>query len=178
MKLLNTLKTNRTASIFILATVASLLLVSALSACNLQDMVRVKVPEGVQQAIHTDAKIPLSDANATWDEWTAWVERQSGRFSKEIEKGQETASIITALTNTGISLGQEASSTLPGGAILGSGLALLGGLFIRKPGDAKVVKEAKKKEELFSSGLKSVLEIAGAAKAKKTDEDTSDNAEA
>ena len=86
-----------------------------------------------------------------WDEWTAWVDRNSSRFSDEIDRGQETAGIIASLTSTGIALGQDAASALPGGAFISTGLALMGGLFLKRPGDK--AKERAEAERSYNAGL-------------------------
>ena len=79
------------------------------------------------------------------------MDRESERFSKEIEKGAEIVGILRTLGDTGIALGQEAASTFPGGAFLSTGLALLGGAFLRRPGDDK--REAAEKEKAYNAGL-------------------------
>jgi|TARA_R100000084_G_scaffold109282_1_gene75405 hypothetical protein len=157
-KITQAVKNNKIPTLCITLAAVVLLLASSLAGCNLQDIVSVKVPEGVQAAIKTNGKVPLSEADDRWAEWVAWVDRQSGEFSSQIDKGRETAAVITALTNTGIQFGTEASSSLPGGALIGSGLALLGGLFIRKPGDKKAIKRAEAKEAVFAGGLNAVLD--------------------
>lgn len=180
-KITQAVKTNKIPTLCITLAAVVLLLASSLAGCNLQDMVNVRVPDGIQSAIGTNGKVPLSEADVKWAEWVAWVDRQSGEFSSQIDKGRETAAVITALTNTGIQFGTEASSTLPGGALIGSGLALLGGLFIRKPGDKKAIKRAEAKEAVFSNGLNAVLDAvksndeARAARDSEEDEDASES---
>lgn len=144
-------KQNQKAAWFIVASIAAVLLTSTLAACQLQDLIRVDVPAGVQGAIQTEPKIPLSETDAAWDEWVAWVDRESGRFADSISKGNETASVIRSLTETGLSLGRDAAATLPGGALISSTLALLGGLFLKTPGTDKKI--AKEKEASYNAGI-------------------------
>lgn len=149
--LVDLLKKNRTAAIWIAASIGVLLLASALAACQVDDWVKVDVPDPIAEAIEVESTITVAESGAAWDEWIAYVERNSNRFAGEIDRGRETVGIITSLTETGITFGTQAASTLPGGAILSSGLALLGGLFLKRPGDAK--KEQKEKEDSYNAGL-------------------------
>lgn len=142
---------NRRAAMLISGSMLVLLIASTLSACQVEDLIKVKVPEGVAQAIETEPKIPVSETEDAWGDWQVWVERESGKFAKEIDKGNETAAIIRSLAETGIQIGQDAASTLPGGAFLSTALALTGGLFLRRPGDRK--REQKEKEASFRAGL-------------------------
>jgi hypothetical protein len=143
-------KKNRPAAISIVAAMCVLLLGSVLSACQVDDLVKVDVPTGVATAIDSGERIPVSATDAAWEDWTAWVERESTRFADEIDDGKRTVGVLTSLAETGIRVGQDAASTIPGGAILGSGLALLGGLFLRRPGDAK--REQAEKDAAYNAG--------------------------
>ena len=145
-------RTNPRAAWLIVAAISALAITSILSACQVQD------PDGVQKAIDVEPRISVSDSAAAWEEWVAWVDRNSSRFSDEINRGQETAGLIASLTQTGIALGQDAASTLPGGAFLSTGLALMGGLFLKRPGDK--AKERAESERAFTAGLTKVREIA------------------
>tara|TARA_R100000697_G_scaffold79471_1_gene91661 strand:- start:91 stop:612 length:522 start_codon:yes stop_codon:yes gene_type:complete len=144
-------KSNPKASWLIVAAIAALAVTSVLSACQIQDLVRVEVPSGIQAAIGLESKISVSDSEAAWQEWIAWVDRNSSRFSDEIGSGQETAGIIASLTQTGIAIGQDAASTLPGGAFITTGLALMGGLFLKRPGDK--AKQKAETQAAFRQGL-------------------------
>ena len=151
-------KSNRRAAILISSAIGVLLLASALSACQIEDLIKIDVPDGVATAIDVEPSISVSDSSAAWEDWQAYVERESRRFADEIDRGQEVAGIIRSLTETGISIGRDAASTLPGGAILGSGLALLGGLLLKRPGDAK--KERIEKEASYNAGIQKGHQIA------------------
>ena len=145
------LKKNQKASVLILSAVIVLLLASTLAACQVEDLVRVDVPKGVSEAVGTEQTVSYSEATVAWEDWVAYVEKESDRFSKEIDRGAETVSMLRSLGETGIAFGQEAAATLPGGGLLATGLALAGGVFLRRPGDAK--KEQKEKESSFKKGL-------------------------
>ena len=144
-------RTNPRAAWLIVAAITALAITSILSACQIQDIVRVDVPAGIQQALEVEPRISVAESGPVWDEWTAWVDRNSSRFSDEIDEGQATAGLIASLTSTGIALGQDAASTLPGGAFISTGLALMGGLFLKRPGDK--AKERAEAERSYNAGL-------------------------
>jgi len=105
----------------------------------------------------------VSDSSEVWSEWIAWVDRQSARLEAEIGQAQERAAVIRSLTEMGISVGQDAASTLPGGALISTGLALMGGLFLKRPGDRK--REQLEKEASYNAGLDQGRQIASAVRA-------------
>jgi len=149
---------NKRATAFILLATLALLLASAVSACGIEDLVRVDVPKKVATAIDVEQTISYSEAEVAWEDWIAYVDRESDRFGKEIEKGAELVGILRTLGDTGIAFGQDAASAFPGGALLSTGLALLGGAFLRRPGDAK--KEAAEKEASYNAGIRRGEEMA------------------
>jgi hypothetical protein len=66
--------------------------------------------------------------------------------------------VLRSLSETGLQLGQDAASTLPGGALISAALAGLGGLFLRRPGDAN--RERMEKEASYRAGLEKGRQIA------------------
>lgn len=149
---------NKKATAFIVSAVLVLLLASAVSGCAMDDIVQVDVPKAVAEAVQVDERISYADAVVAWDDWIAYVERESARFSDEIDKGAEIVGILQTLGSTGIAFGQEASAALPGGAMLSTGLALLGGLFLRKPGTDKEI--SGEKESSFNAGIEKGRQMA------------------
>lgn len=137
--------------ILIACSVVFLLLASAVSGCQVEDFVKVDVPNGIAEATASEPTIPLSKADATFEDWKAYVERNTRQFTEEIDRGAETAAVIRSITATGISVIDGASSTLPGGAIISTGLALLGGLFLKRPGEEKRIRT--EKEDSYNAGL-------------------------
>jgi hypothetical protein len=145
----------------IICSFAFLLLASAVSGCQVEDFVKVDVPNGIAEATASEPTIPLSKADATLEDWKAYVERNTRQFTDEIDRGAETAAIIRSITETGISVVDGASSTLPGGAIISTGLALLGGLFLKRPGEEKRVRT--EKEDSYNAGLETATSKMAAA---------------
>jgi len=135
----------------IAGSVVFLLFASAVSGCQVDDFVKVDVPNGIVEATASEPTIPLAKADATLEDWKAYVERNTRQFADEIDRGAETAAVIRSITETGISVIDGASSTLPGGAIVSTGLALLGGLFLKRPGEEKRIRT--EKENSYNAGL-------------------------
>mgnify|MGYP003111429108 FL=1 len=146
------LRQNPRAATLIVCALGFLLVSTTLSACSIEDLIRVDVPKDVAESIGTTESIPVSESSEAWEDWIEWVERTSDRFAKEIDDSNRVAGVIRSLTETGLSIGQDAASTLPGGALISSGLALAGGLFLRRPGDDK--KERKAAEDAYNTGMK------------------------
>lgn len=145
------IKNERLPLTIIVTAFAVLMLASVVSGCQVDDWVKVKVPNDVATAIDSSDTITVADSEFAWEEWTAFVERNSEKFAAEIEDGREVVEIVRTLTETGLGLATEASAALPGGALISTGLALLGGLFLRRPGDAK--REQREKEDSYNAGL-------------------------
>jgi len=154
------LKTNRRASALLVAAIGVMLLATTLQGCKLEDLVKVDVPKDVAAAIKSEDRISYSDSPAAWDEWQAYVDRESSKFAKNIDKGAEVAGFLRSLSETGLKISQDAASTLPGGAVISAALAGLGGLFLRRPGDAN--RERLEKESSYRAGLEKGKELAEA----------------
>ena len=132
----------------------------AVQGCDLQKMIKVDVPAGVQQSVPVGEEIPLSESEYAWDQWSNWVEANSEAFARNIEDGQSRLALVENLTAMGMGALGEVSNTFPGGALLFSGLSLLTGWFLKRPGEDKVV--AKEKEDSYNAGLakdKEMVEI-------------------
>ncbi len=142
---------NRTAALIFSGLMTFLLVTSVLQACQLQDIIKFDVPPAVAEAVETEEKVPVSQSEAVWEDWQTWVDRQSDRLAKSIGDSQERLAVIESLTEMGLRLGQDAASTVPGGAFISAALAGLGGLFLRRPGDKK--REQMEKEASYRAGL-------------------------
>lgn len=156
--MIDQLRENRRAAVLIAASVGMMLLAATLQACQVEDLVKVDVPPDVAAAIDTEDRIAYSQSPDAWDDWQAYVERESAKFARSIDKGAEVAGVLRSLSETGLQIGQDAASTLPGGAAIATVLAGLGGLFLRRPGDAN--RERIEKEESYRAGLEKGRQIA------------------
>jgi hypothetical protein len=137
-----------------------MLLATTIQGCQLEDIVKVDVPKDVAAAIDSEDRIPYSQSPTAWDDWKAYVDRESAKFARSIDKGAELAGLLRSLSETGLQIGQDAASTLPGGAIISAALAGLGGLFLRRPGDAN--RERIEKEASYRAGLEKGQKLAEA----------------
>lgn len=119
-----------------------LLVVATANGCQLQDMIKFDTPADVQSAIGVEATVPVSRADYVWEEWRAYVEKNTARLEAEIANGRERAEVLISLIDTGMAAASGPLSTLPGGAIAVSAMTLMTGLFMRRPGDRKREAEA------------------------------------
>lgn len=154
-----TLPEKRTATYAFVGLLAFFLGASVLAACQVEDLIKVDVPPEVARAVETEERVTVADSQAVWEDWVAWVDRQTSRLEQSIAEGQERVGLIRSLTEAGISIGQDAASTLPGGALISAALAGLGGLFLRRPGDA--TRERLEKEASYNAGLEKGRQLAG-----------------
>jgi len=155
------LKENKRAALTISALVGFLLISATLHACQLQDIIKFEVPPEVAESIQVEDRVAVSKSDQVWQDWSDFVTKQNKRLEAAIGSASERLAIIESLTETGINLGQDAASTLPGGALISSGLALMGGLFLKRPGDKK--REQQQTDASYDEGLKKGREIAQAA---------------
>ena len=63
--------------------------------------------------------------------------------------------MISSITEMGLSVAKDNASIFPGGAMLVSGLTLMTGLFLKRPGEDKKVQL--EKEQSFKAGLKEAI---------------------
>ena len=132
------------------------------SGCSLSDLVQVRVPQGVQQSLATTSQITLTEAGYTWNQWVQFVEHNSQQFQDSIDRSNFIWGMLSSAVNVGAESAQGPLAALPGGTFLLSGLTLVTGLFLNKPGAAKAT--AKEKEKSFNAGIKVGEQAAAAAK--------------
>jgi len=140
--------------------------------CDLRSMVGVDVPQDVKATIaatpeDVDREYTLKEIDFVVNEWRAYVARNNAYLEAAIQDAEERYALAENLVNMGITIGSETASTLPGGAIIVSGLSLLTGLFLKRPGEDKRV--SKEKEDSYNAGLEEGRRIAAAVKEALTD---------
>jgi hypothetical protein len=124
---------------------------AVLQGCNLASFVKVDVPPQVAVAVGADEETTLDDVDMVWADWKIYVETNTNRFERSIEDAQERYAVISQITDIGIKAAEGEISGLPGGTILLSGLSLIAGLFLKRPGeDARVAKE---KRDSYNKGI-------------------------
>ena len=151
-------KNNKAAASWGILAMIAVLTIAAVSGCQLSDIVKFDPPSAVQQAIGVAPRMPMSEAGFTWDEWTAYVERNSKQLAAEIEDGNYRLGMIQSMTDVGMQALQDAAPAFPGGALLVGGLSMMGGLFLKKPGTDKAM--AAEKEASYNKGIEEGKRIA------------------
>jgi hypothetical protein len=125
----------------------------ALQGCNLASLISVNVPPAVKTAVDipNDERVSLDVADTVWEDWIAHVNSNTRKFESAIDDANERYAVIKQLTDIGLKAAGEQASGIPGGTILLSGLSLLGGLFLKRPGEDALV--AKEKRDSYNKGL-------------------------
>ena len=151
--ILNFIKENKNGVVLgVVSSVIFLVLMTA-NGCNLQSFVKVDVPQEVKEVVDlpTGETITLDEAQAVWDDWQFYVESNSMRFQRAVKDAEDRYAVLLQITDLGMGALGEASSGIPGGALLMSGLGLLTGLFLKRPGeDSRVANE---KEKSYNAGI-------------------------
>lgn len=140
------------------AAVATLIIALTVQGCNLQSLIKFDVPTGVQGAIDANAVETLDNSDYVWQQWQNWVEANSTALAKNISDANARVALINDVTAMGIGALGEVSNSFPGGAVIFSGLSLLAGWFLKRPGEDKAV--AKEKEDSYNAGLAKGKELA------------------
>lgn len=128
-----------------------------LSGCALDEMIKVRVPKDVRKAIKAPAQIALRDSEITFNEWAAYVDRGSQRFTRNIEDAQFVYNFAASAVDTGLAFAEGPLATVPGGAVIFGSLTGAAGLFMRQPGAQK--REQKEKESSFKAGQRTATTI-------------------
>ena len=138
---------------FYFAGSAILVLLVSLSVqgCNLQKIVKFEVPKGVQNAIDSSDKESIQNSEYVWSQWQGWVENNSETLARNIDESKSRVAMIENIIGMGMGALGDASGSFPGGALLFSGLTMATGLFMKRPGESKVL--AKEKEKSYNAGM-------------------------
>jgi hypothetical protein len=144
----------------ITATIAAILFTA--QGCNLASMVEVDVPPYVKTAVaespeDMDKTYTLDDMPVLVDQWTHYVESNDRRLKAAIEDAEERYVMIGSLLDVGYDFGSQVAGTVPGGALILTGLSLFTGILMKRPGEDKRV--AKEKEDSYNAGLKKAREM-------------------
>lgn len=136
--------------------------------CDLRSMTKLEVPPDIKGLIaqgpeDVDREYTLAEVDFVVTEWRSYVDRNNGYILAAVKDAEERYALAGSLIDLGVGIGTEAASTLPGGAIIVSGLTLLTGLFMKRPGEDKRV--SKEKEDSYNAGLEEGRRLAEAVKA-------------
>lgn len=148
-------------TMFVMALLVAAMGVAA-AGCQLQDLVSVKVPGDIREAVGVEGRVTLSNAPDVWSDWQKFVKTNTERFQRETENSYELLGFISTATDIAITSASAAAPAFPGGAVLVGLLSGAAGLFLKRPGTDKVI--AKEKEDSFNAGAKKAEELAGLIK--------------
>jgi hypothetical protein len=143
---------NRGGVTVLLTVVALTAAFASLNGCGLSSLIKVSVPSDVASATGTGTNVTLADAAYTWTEWSQYVKRNTTELADSLATGEAQLEVLSSVTNMGLGALQENAGSFPGGALVVSALSLLGGLFLRKPGDTK--RNYVEKEDSYNAGLR------------------------
>jgi hypothetical protein len=151
--IINFIKENKNGVLIGIVTAVMFLVLMTANGCNLQSFVKVDVPPEVKEVVDipTGETITLDEAQAVWDDWQFYVESNSMRFQRAVKDAEDRYAVLVQITDLGIGAIGDASNGIPGGALLMSGLGLLTGLFLKRPGEDQRV--AKEKEKSYNAGI-------------------------
>ena len=125
--------------------------------CDIQKAIKFDIPSDVQGVIGSKEREPLANAEYVWKQWTSYVETNSAKLSQNIEGAQGQVAMIENLTSMGLSTLEGVSGQFPGGALAFSGLSLMAGWFLKRPGENKAVE--KEKEKSYNAGLEKAKDL-------------------
>ena len=77
------------------------LFVAVISGCNLQKMVAVQVPAGVQKSLEIDAGTNLHNAEYVYASWQSFVEVNTQELLANIDSANETYSTLASFVDLG-----------------------------------------------------------------------------
>ena len=154
---MNAILKNKNAVIAGGVSVIAFVFVMAIQGCDLQKMIKFDVPRGVQKTVDVGEQESLASAAVVFQQLSNFVDMNSKQLSANIEDAEGRLRLINSLTSMGIGALGDASSGIPGGAIMMSALSLLTGWFLKRPGEEKRVNV--EKEDSYNAGLEMAKEL-------------------
>src|SRR5690606_30196279 len=142
----------------------------AASGCTLGDVVRVRVPEGMRQALNASASVTYNQSAILAAQWDAWVTATAEQFASSRDTAGFFVDVGAMLINVGAQESQGALAAIPGGAAIGTLVAYIAGVVTRKPGDRKALDGLKEQLREAIGNLALERERAEAEKAKAVKE--------
>ena len=143
----------KTWAIWIVIGILTTAAIAAVAGCDIGEIVQTSTPNMIQQQTGLPARMSLNDAEAEYQVWFATVQEAGTRWKASIEKGNQTAALLSQLFMGTL---DELGPLVAGVPILGPALpagGLLLGLFFGRRGMAK------EKEASFNEGIKRASEV-------------------
>tara|TARA_R100001443_G_scaffold46328_3_gene59218 strand:+ start:675 stop:1136 length:462 start_codon:yes stop_codon:yes gene_type:complete len=142
---------DRRALLIISLTVISALAFTSIEGCDLKQAIKLDTPSQVDEALALEGRQTLADADMIWHRWEEFVSRTTLALSDSIEDSENRYEVIRSLVSTSLDALGNSSASFPGGLMITSALAALGGLFLNKPGAKK--REYAARAEGYRQGL-------------------------
>lgn len=144
-------------------------LVTACARWDFGDFVTAETPRGIHQTTGIPAKLSLNEAAVEYEDWFTQVQRDGARWKADIDRADEVASMLGALTMNALAYGEGALGTSAPWALpfipIVAGLV---GFAVKRPGDvSKTEAQAKADaawDEAFKAGMESIKTGASIAK--------------
>lgn len=132
-KITEFIKDNKSGTALITAGVVGIAVIAGCQGFSIRDNVKLDVPTSMQEAIDTEERVSVNEAEFVREDFVAWAGRVLGQFDRRYVNAEGRARVLESLLNTGL---DAAGASLPAGGI---GLLLLGsvgGLLTKGPGTA------------------------------------------
>lgn len=136
---------------WVVVALLALLALLALNGCDLKSAIRVDVPPDVADSLQIVNPANLGQGEQIAADWASYVERNTHALGIAIGDAEDRYIALRSISDLGLQAAGTASATMPGGALLLSGLTLLGGLFIPRPGSQTQLRQ--EKEDSYNAGL-------------------------
>jgi hypothetical protein len=150
-------KSNPAATFSLAGAAAVMLFCLAASGCAVEDLINVDVPKGVRNSLEIEGSVSLGESDQVWTDWNNYVRQNTDRFERETASSYELLGFVTGVTDLAIGAASNVAPAFPGGAIMVGILSGAAGLWVKKPGTAKVI--AKEKEDSYRAGMDKAIEV-------------------
>ena len=137
--------------VFMCLAVVSGLAFTTLEGCDLKQAVKINPPGAVRDVLNLKGRTSLADAETIWNKWEQFVTSETELLRSEISSAEHRYEVIRDLFSVSLGALDQHAAGLPGGLLITSALAGVGGLFLNKPGAKKKIREVQAKS--FRQGM-------------------------
>jgi hypothetical protein len=126
---------------------------TAITGCNLGDVLRVKTPPSAQKSEKLPATLTLNQSQVEFDRYLLNVQLTSEQWLESIENSMALQSLLSDIAMTELSPDRLALMGIPMGGPAALLLTFGLGTFLKRPGDVGQKELRKEKEASFNAGL-------------------------